>query len=78
MKLTIGRSVIYKVRDDDAPEIRHNSAKELPAIVVATFSVSATICANLRILTDGPDSPVWKPSVVEGTEAGMWHWPERV
>lgn len=75
MKLTIGRFVIYKVRDDDAPELRHNSAKQLPAIVVA---VHGDHCANLRILTDGPDSPVWKSSVLEGTEVGTWNWPERV
>ena len=75
MKLTIGRFVIYKVRSDDAPEIRHNSAAELPAIVVRAHTDS---CANLQIFSDGLDSPIYMTSVSEGTEAGTWHWPERV
>ena len=65
MPATIGRIVIYKV----------DSVTELPAVMVAVFGPT---CANLRVLTDGPDSPAWKTSVLEGTEPGTWHWPARV
>jgi hypothetical protein len=77
VKLTIGRFVIYKVHAMDAMEIQHNSAKELPAIVVAARSDTL---ANLQIFTDGParHTPMWKTNVSEGTVPGTWHWPERV
>lgn len=32
---------------------------------------------NGQVLLDGNDT-LWATSVVEGTEPGTWHWPERI
>jgi len=73
MKLTIGRTVLYHVAQTDSALLRHNSAKDLPATVVAAHNDT---CANLKILPDGPGD-VWKTSVCEGEGPGCWSWPKR-
>lgn len=67
--------VIYKVSSLDGDHIRNQGATELPAIVVAAHSDT---CANLQIFVDGSAGVAWRTSVLQGTEPGSWHWPERV
>ena len=73
MKPTVGRIVIYHVGENDPSELRNNHAKDLPAIVVASWRDD---CANLKIFTDGP-TDAWKTSVAEGEGPYCWSWPKR-
>ena len=67
----IGEIVIYQVHPNDAPEVRHNHADELPAIVVACWSDH---CVNLKVFTDGP-TDAWVTRVEMGDEPGKWYRP---
>jgi hypothetical protein len=46
---------------------------EFPMIVCRTWSETTV---NGQVFLDGNDV-LWTSSVVEGTEPGTWHWPER-
>ena len=72
MKPTIGRIVLYRVSQADQEELRSNSAKVLPAVVVYAFTEE---CVNLQVFCDGPVGTVWKISIMQGKEAGQWDWP---
>ena len=64
----LGEVVLYHVSEQDEPSTRHNAAKTLPAIVVATWDAGS---ANLKIFTDGPVN-TWKTSVLRGDGPGAW------
>ncbi|MGW6296698.1 hypothetical protein [Streptomyces sp. NPDC055058] len=86
---TPGRIVLYRLTEEDAKHITHqrvqggltgNFVREgdrYPAIVVKTFPANPADVANLRVLLDGQDLPLWVTSCHRGTEPGMWTWPER-
>lgn len=67
----IGDRVLYRVSEADEPNVRHNAAQLLPAVVVATFGREG--CANLKLFTDGPVN-VWKTSVLRGDGPGCWRF----
>jgi hypothetical protein len=46
---------------------------EFPMVICRVWS-EATV--NGQVFLDGNDT-LWTSSVVEGTEPGTWHWPER-
>jgi hypothetical protein len=46
---------------------------EFPMIVCRVWSEKTV---NGQVFLDGNDT-LWTSSVVEGTEPGTWHWPER-
>jgi hypothetical protein len=86
---TIGRTVLYRLSDDDARRItqqranngtRGNVVEEgqvFPAVVVRIFPGNPHGVVNLKVLLDGPDE-FWATSRHEGDEPGTWSWPERV
>lgn len=83
---TLGRTVHYKLTQQDAEAINHrrtdrgivaNMAAEgqtFPAEVVRTFGGEAV---NLQVHLDGPDI-YWATSRCEGDVPGRWIWPPRV
>jgi hypothetical protein len=83
---TIGRTVLYKLTEDDARRIQQQRSHDsttgnmpraghaYPAVVVASYGDEAL---NLQVLLDGPDSH-WATSRHEGDEPGTWAWPPRV
>ncbi|SHI68744.1 hypothetical protein [Streptomyces sp. 3214.6] len=87
--LTIGRTVIYRLSEDDARQITQdrihngvygNAASEgdcYPAVVVRTFPENPDDVCNLKVLLDGPDT-FWATSRHEGDTPGTWAWPGRV
>lgn len=64
----VGDVVIYHVSEHDEPNTRHNAPKILPAVVTAVWG---PVCANLKILTDGPVN-TWKTSALRGDGPGNW------
>jgi hypothetical protein len=86
---TPGRTVLYRLSEDDAGRINqdraHNSVagnfadagQVYPAVVVRMFPGNPHGVVNLKVLLDGPDT-FWATSRHEGTEPGTWAWPERV
>jgi hypothetical protein len=87
---TPGRTVLYRLSEDDARHITHQrthnglsgnfvtEGQEYPAVVVRTFPGNPDGVCNLRVLLDGQDPPLWATSRHEGDEPGTWAWPERV
>lgn len=85
---TPGRTVLYRLTDDDARHITQQRAHDgatgnfvregdqYPAIVVRTFPGNPADAVNLQVLLDGPDT-YWATSRHVGTEPGTWAWPER-
>ena len=72
---TIGDTVIYFPDKNEQLEMEKygNSAKELPATVVASWGQE---CVNLKVATDGTGPDLWKTSAVMGKgEEGSWMWP---
>jgi len=82
-KPTIGRIVHYHTTEDDRKYFAsqsnvwhtHNQAYTLPAIITAVWSDN---CINIQIMVDGSGPNLWKTSVNQGVQPGMWTWPERV
>ncbi len=86
---TPGRTVLYRLSDEDARHITQSRAHNgingnfvdggqvYPAVVVRIFPGNPHGVANLQVLLDGPDS-YWATSRHEGTEPGTYSWPERV
>lgn len=72
MKPTIGKIVIFHFDESEINE--NNQQLEAPAIVTTVWDDD---CVNLKVLNDGPEN-TWKTSVVQGTEANQWSWPELV
>ena len=73
-KPSIGRIVHYHVGEFDSPELRHNLASVLPAVIVQVWTDTTV---NLKVFTDGPVD-TWKTSVVLGNDPGQWFWPPYV
>ncbi len=77
MKPTIGRIVIYRLTDADKEYLRDaqansipvNVSEELPAVIVAVWSEN---CINVKVFVDGITNSIWKTSINEGTQPGMW------
>jgi hypothetical protein len=78
---TVGRIVNYTLTEDDAKSGLGNNGvnagDKLPAVIVRTWGSTSESAVNLRVLTDGPDAPIWKTSVLPGDEQGRWNWPPR-
>lgn len=87
---TIGRTVLYRLSEDDAKHITHQrvhsgvtgnfveAGQVYPAVVVRIFPGNPHGVVNLRVLLDGQDPPLWATSRHEGDQPGTWAWPERV
>ncbi|MFE6362988.1 hypothetical protein ACFVP3_23690 [Streptomyces sp. NPDC057806] len=86
---TIGRTVLYRLSEQDARHIQSmrprnghqgNGVREgdvYPAVVVRTFAGNPAGVCNLKVLLDGEDTH-WATSRHEGDQPGTWSWPERV
>ncbi|MGW6910241.1 hypothetical protein [Streptomyces sp. NPDC054940] len=86
---TPGRTVLYRLSEDDARHITQQRAHDgvhgnfvaaeqvYPAVVVRIFPGNPHGVCNLKVQLDGPDH-FWATSRHEGAEPGTWSWPERV
>lgn len=66
----VGDVVLYRVLEQDEPNLRHNAPVILPAIITAVWGPAYV---NLKVITDGP-SNVWKSSVCRGDDPGGWNF----
>jgi len=65
----LGRTVFYRVSENDNDNMKYNHASILPAIVVAVWNKH---CVNLRVFTDSPGPLEWKTSIMHGGQPGQW------
>jgi hypothetical protein len=76
-KPTIGRTVLYKLGEEDKRSLYTNGTwGNTPDVAPATIvSVFSDTCVNLKVCIDGYRNDLWKTSVSQGDGAGQWNWP---
>jgi hypothetical protein len=78
--ITIGRIVHYRMAVVDYGPHSEHAMSGTAGMLRPAIVVEAEPGVNLMVFTDETDGhpgPIWKAGVVEGTEPGTWHWPER-
>lgn len=76
-KVKVSDSVVL-IPSKSAEDLRHNYAKEVPAIVCATFKNPKLV--NARVFVDGFHVPAWATSMPHQSEAAAgstcWRFPD--